>query len=139
MVSLSRNGKSKAVEVQRVIAITFLPNPNNFPCVNHKDENPKNNQIENLEWCSYKYNNDYGSRKDKARLARLNHGKLSKPICQFDLDGNLIEEYPSCAEVNRRCGYDTGKINACALKRPHRLTAYGYVWRFKDDNCAAPS
>lgn len=51
--------------VHRLVAQAFLPNPNNYPCINHKDENPLNNAADNLEWCSYSYNNTYNSKNIK--------------------------------------------------------------------------
>ena len=51
-VSLNKNAKSKAYAVHRLIAGAFIPNPNNYPCINHKDENKQNNKLENLEWCT---------------------------------------------------------------------------------------
>ena len=53
--------------VHRVVADAFIPNPNNYPCINHKDENPANNKVENLEWCTYKYNNNYGTFAERRR------------------------------------------------------------------------
>lgn len=64
-VSLSKNHKRYYFKVHRLIAITFIPNPNNYPVINHKDENKQNNCVDNLEWCSIKYNCNYGSRNKK--------------------------------------------------------------------------
>lgn len=61
-VCFSVNKKRKYYRVNRLVAQAFLPNPNNYPCVNHKDENPKNNIVSNLEWCDVKYNINYGTR-----------------------------------------------------------------------------
>lgn len=66
-VVLSKDGKTYGRLVHRLVAQAFIPNPNNLPCVNHKDENPKNNCVNNLEWCTYKYNNEYNGRVDKCR------------------------------------------------------------------------
>ena len=63
-----RNGKT--IEIQRLVAQAFIPNPNNLPCVNHKDENPRNNKVENLEWCDYRYNNNYGNHNLKLSLTK---------------------------------------------------------------------
>lgn len=75
-VALSKNGKKRFLKVHRLIAITFLPNLNNLPSVNHKDENKLNNCIDNLEWCTIKYNCNYGTRNYKISLA--NKGKKFK-------------------------------------------------------------
>ena len=60
-INLWKNNKSKMFLVHRIVAETFILNPNNLPQVNHKDENKSNNCVENLEWCSQKYNNNYGN------------------------------------------------------------------------------
>ena len=84
-VSLNKNGVRKVVSVHRLVAMTFLPNPMGLPEVNHKDEIKTNNCVENLEWCTHKYNNTYGS-KLKASLgenngmARLTEEKVRKII-----------------------------------------------------------
>ena len=56
-VSLYKNKIGKTFNVHRLVAQVFIPNPNNLPCVNHKDENRSNNCVDNLEWCTYLYNN----------------------------------------------------------------------------------
>lgn len=58
-ICLCKNGKLKYISIHRLVAQTFIPNPNNYPCVNHKDCNPKNNAVSNLEWVTYKMNNNY--------------------------------------------------------------------------------
>ena len=62
IVTLRKDKKNHTKTVHRLVAQAFLPNPNKLPCVNHKDENKQNNVIDNLEWCSYSYNLNYGSR-----------------------------------------------------------------------------
>lgn len=64
-VSLSKAGVDKFQGVHRLVAQAFIPNPDNLPFVNHKDENPLNNNVENLEWCTAKYNSNYGTIKDR--------------------------------------------------------------------------
>ena len=65
VVILMKDGKKYYKKVHRLVAKAFIPNPNNLPCVNHKDENKKNNNISNLEWCTKSYNNTYNSRAKK--------------------------------------------------------------------------
>lgn len=59
---LRREGEKKGYRINRLVAQTFIPNPNNLPYVNHKDENKLNNCVDNLEWCTALYNNNYGTR-----------------------------------------------------------------------------
>ena len=73
-VGLSSNNKVKKYKVHRLVAEVFIPNPNNLPQVNHKDENPSNNRVENLEMCDAKYNSNYGSRKDRVRDTAIKNG-----------------------------------------------------------------
>ena len=73
-VGLSSNGKTKKYLVHRLVAEAFIPNPNNFPIINHKDENPSNDNVDNLEWCNAKYNSNYGTRNDRIKATRLRNG-----------------------------------------------------------------
>lgn len=82
-VSLSKGGKSKQISVHRIVAKAFIKNEFNYPCVNHKDEDKQNNNVENLEWCSYRYNINYGTRTSRAnetkRKSREKALSLYKP------------------------------------------------------------
>ena len=73
-VNLCCNGKNKMFLVHRLSAQAFLPNPDNLPEINHKDEDKTNNIVDNLEWCDRSYNNNYGTRKDKVRESKLKSG-----------------------------------------------------------------
>jgi hypothetical protein len=77
VVGLHKNG-SKTVKVHRLVAQAFIPNPQNLPEVNHKDENKKNNFYNNLEWCTTKYNLTYGHRLDCAIGERNSKSKLNE-------------------------------------------------------------
>ena len=67
IVCLHKDGKHKNYKIHRLVAIHFIENPNNYPQVNHKDENKTNNTVDNLEWCTSEYNNNYGTRNKKAQ------------------------------------------------------------------------
>lgn len=71
IVYLYNKDGRKCFLTHRLVASTFIPNPNNLPEVNHKDENPLNNSVDNLEWCTSKYNNNYGTHKEKLRQRML--------------------------------------------------------------------
>ena len=68
-VKLIKNGTGKYAYVHRLVALAFIDNPNHYTEVNHKDENPKNNTVENLEWCTRSYNMSYGTIQDRRREA----------------------------------------------------------------------
>ena len=71
---LSYNGKHKAITVHRLVAETFLPNPDNLPEINHKDEDKTNNSVDNLEWCDRSYNNNYGTARIRAKETAIKNG-----------------------------------------------------------------
>ena len=64
-VYLYKEGKSKRFSIHRLVAFAFIPNPNNLPIVNHKDEDKSNNCVDNLEWCTVAYNNNYGTKNQR--------------------------------------------------------------------------
>ena len=107
-VELNINGKAKKHYVHRLVAEAFIPNPNGYDVVNHKDENPANNRADNLEWCTQKYNVNYGNCIEKRRRNRKPKASgdyaNSIKVYQFDLDGNFIAEYGSVAEAGRAIG-----------------------------------
>lgn len=123
IVSLHLDGKKKTRTVHRLVAEAFIPNPNNLKEVNHKDENKKNNAVWNLEWCTVKYNQDYGTRVDRIKRTQ------STPIIQCNMNGNEIREWFGMGEMSRQTGFDQGLISkVCNGKRN---SAYGYKWKFK--------
>ena len=125
-VVLSKDGKHKNYRVNRLVAEAFLPNPFNLPFVNHKNENKTDNRVENLEWCSAQYNVNYGSCKAKISKAGRNHTNKSKRVQQMDMNGNVIQVFPSTMEVQRQLGYRNGNISNCCVGRTS--SSYGYRW-----------
>ena len=122
-VSLCKNGIKKNYRIHRLVAETFLPNPNGYKEVNHKSENTKDNRVINLEWCDRKYNNNYGSRTVRASKKR------QKKVGQYDIsNGVLIKIYDSCKEAAIAVGGSNTNISACALGK--RTSSYGYKWRY---------
>lgn len=127
-VELCKDGKGKVFKVHRLVAIAFLPNPQNLPCVNHKDENPSNNHVDNLEWCSYLYNNTYGNARKKMSIKMRNNQYLSKHVYQYTIDGKFIKEWISIAEAGRVLQIKSFNIVSCLKGR--RKTCAGYRWEY---------
>ena len=124
MVCLCKNGEKKNLLVHRLVAQAFIPNPDNLPQVNHKDENKTNNYVHNLEWCSSKYNANFGTRTQRQAE------KLSKPVLQYTKYGVFVREWKSTRDVERNLGYFHNNISYCCNGK-HK-SAYGYVWKYKD-------
>ena len=122
-VQLCKNGEIKRCFVHRLVAQTFIQNPNNLPHINHKDEDKTNNSVQNLEWCDSKYNNNYGTHNQ--RVAE----KRSKPVLQYTLDGKFVKKWKSQSDVERNLGYSQRNISACCRGKYKSL--YGYVWKYK--------
>lgn len=118
LVTLCRKGSQKTVNVHRLVAKVFIPNPDSLPCVNHKDQNRENNSVSNLEWCSYYHNNIYGDRLTKSALKR------GKPVMCLET-GKI---YASASAVQRELGINQSKISACCLG--NRKSAGKLHWSF---------
>lgn len=80
MVMLSRDGQNKKHLVHRLVAQAFIENPYGLPEINHKDENKRNNCVSNLEWCTHKYNNTYGSKQTAGRGEKNSQSKFSESV-----------------------------------------------------------
>lgn len=133
-IELTIDGIRRKEFIHRLVAEAFIPNPNNYPIINHKDENPKNNHADNLEWCTYEYNVNYGNCPSKRvanheYIAGWNHVQ-SKPVKQFDLDGNFLHEYGSCGMAATLTGLDARSINKCANGKLKQYAGFG--WSYTD-------
>ena len=124
-VRLFINGKIKEELVHRVVAKTFIPNINNLPQINHKDENKDNNNVFNLEWCDSKYNNNYGHRIEKSVK------KQSIEVLQVNKNGTIENSFSSIQNAGRITNISAGHI--CLVCQGKRNTAGGYVWRYKNN------
>ena len=129
---LRKDGRSVAVYIHRIVAQAFLPNPDNLPLINHKDEDKTNNRVENLEWCSAKYNTNYGSANDRrceSLKKRNNNYNIGIPKVRrkvLCLETGII--YNSLKSVNTQLGLHHHRISQCC--KGIRNTCGGYHWRF---------
>ena len=133
-VGLSKNGEYKTCKVHRLVAQTFIPNPENLPEVNHKDEDKTNNFVflnedgsinkekSNLEWKSHRDNLNHGTHNERIAKAR------SKRVLQLSLDGELIREWESTKECGRN-GFNQGHVAACC--RGEEKTHKGFRFMYK--------
>lgn len=157
-VQLSKDGKTKHASVHRLVALAFIPNINNLPQVNHKDENKENNRIDNLEWCTHEYNQNYGTKNERASKkrkgtkrseeAKIKYRKTmkdrghpmqgrtgkdnpnSKEVMQFSLEGELLQIWGSINEVERNTDFKCSNISvSCKKKKPYRK----HFWIYTSD------
>ena len=99
-VILYKDKEKKSCYVHRLVADAYIPNTENLPQINHRDENKTNNCLQNLEWCDAKYNINYGTCITKSSNSR------KKPILQYDLDGNFIREWGHGSRCHSSRRYD---------------------------------
>ena len=136
------NGKSKRFLIHRLVAAAFVPNPENLPQVNHIDENPLNNAVSNLEWCTAKYNMNYGNgaktrhskidytTENRKTTARINGSKRSKTVLQCSINGELIAKYNSAAEASRKTGANHSHIVECCNGKRYK-TVNNFIWKYE--------
>lgn len=130
------NNERKYYRVHRLVAEAFIPNPDNLPIINHKDEKPDNNCVDNLEWCTYQYNNTYGNRIFKSVLKRKGQKvsdntiiKTSKQIyCVDKYTGEILNRFISINRAEKELGIASTHISACCKGK--RKTCGGYKWSY---------
>lgn len=115
---LYKNKSCKSYYIHRLVAETFISNPDNLPFVNHKDENKQNNCVDNLEWCTQKYNINYGtSLKKRIDL-------MGKPVICMETG----KRYKSALEAGKQLGINYKHICDCC--RGRRKTTGSYHWEY---------
>ena len=128
-VTLHKDGCAKFVNIHRIVAEAFVPNPLEKEEVNHKDENPSNNHASNLEWVTHKENLNYGTRQERARKAIVE--AQGRAVRQLSIDGELVAEYESLSAACNATGTHVSNITKCA-KGVYK-TAGGYIWKYKNE------
>lgn len=111
-VLLSNNNKKKKHKIHRLVADAFIPNPNNYPCVNHIDENKQNNNVQNLEWCTVSYNNRYSK---------------AKKVLQYDRQNKLLKIWESTRDVERNTKFSHSYISKCCRNKNNK------EWRYESE------
>ena len=112
-VNLCKDGMMKTYRVHRLVAEAYIPNTDNLPQVDHIDNDKTHNYLNNLQWITLRDN----CRKSK-----------NKPILQYDLDGNFVREWSSATDVSKEA-----QENICQCLKGKRKTAYGFIWKYKED------
>lgn len=116
------------VYIHRLVAEAFIPNPNNYPIINHINENRQDNSIENLEWCTNSHN----------ACASTKRRKWFVRVVQKDLEGNVIAVHENIHEAAKSLGDVSKATNICrcmrgraGLRKDGIPTAFGYIWEYE--------
>lgn len=123
-IGLTKNGKRSFLMGHRLVAMAFIPNPDNLPQINHKDENRQNNYVSNLEWCTSKYNINYGNSVKKRSFG----------VIQLTKEGKFVREY--------RSGFAASQANNIARTNLYNAlhgntdSAGGFLWKYVDNERA---
>lgn len=145
IINLYQNGKNKTCRIHRLVASAFIPNPNNYPVINHKDENRTNNRIDNLEWCTSKHNNNYGSHNKKVGKALKGKPKSKQHILKVRennpnkrkvkcLNTNEIFEYiVDAARIYNICQSDITKCCKGKNKSAGKIDGKPARWMYYED------
>ena len=124
-VGLLINGKQKRMRVHRMVALTFIDNPDNKPYVNHINGNRSDNNVENLEWVTPSENTQHAVNTGLFKSGR------NRAVIQYNLNGEQMATFESASEAARQTGGSQSKITMCC--RRQRDSANDYQWRYYDD------
>lgn len=148
-ITLSVDGESKTFSIHRLVALAFIPNPENKPTVNHINEDKSDNRVSNLEWATVKEQNAHGTRTARAmantdwaaRTAKMDYKKIAqkhdyktlnaaqmRKVVQKDLTGTVIARFDSIGQAARSVNVSTGHIWQCC--NGERKTCKGSVWSY---------
>ncbi len=118
---------SKNELIHRIVAETFIPNPQNLPCVDHINGNRQDNRVENLRWCTHKENSNFEVAKDRMIKAQPSKRK----VYQYSLDGTLVAVYDSIGDAARKNNYLVSNIWACCSHYGRLKTYKGFKWSYE--------
>lgn len=124
-LALSKNNKRKNYFLHRLVAMVFIPNPENYPVINHIDGNKKNCCVENLEWVTISENAKHAYR---AGLKKPSGGATKyRPVAQYTIDGKFLKKYKSIAEAMKET--KSLNIGSCLNKKNKHKTSGGFIWK----------
>ena len=115
--------------IHRLVAQAFIPNPKNLPQVNHKDENKENNYVDNLEYCTNKYNELYGTRIERVSK-NLEHRRITS-VNQYDLYGTFIKSWKTAKDAAQSMKIPASSICKCC--KGIRNQTHNYMWRYNKE------
>lgn len=132
---LSKDGIVYHERIHRLVGKAFIPNPNNYECLDHIDTNPQNNNVSNLKWCTLKMNQNNPislTKMSKAHKKRCDEGRIYvRPVVRISLiNSNDIKFYNSIKEASSD-GFLHQSISKCCLKQMHKHK--GYKWMYLSD------
>lgn len=135
IISLRIHPQKYFLSIHRLVAETFIPNPNNYPCVNHKDNNPSNNCVNNLEWCTQSYNVQYAYKHGNAKptagcFKKGNIPHNRRKINQYSKDDEFLKTFKSIRAAAKSVNTVESNIGQCLSGKTK--TAKGYIWRYAD-------
>lgn len=127
-VFLTRNSITKSYKVHRLVAQAFIPNPQNYRCIDHINTIRTDNRVENLRWVSHKENSANPITKERVTSAVIK--RVGKIVMQYDIQGNLIKTWDTPAQAAKTLGICDGPIRKCCLGK--ESTYKGFIWKYKE-------
>ena len=126
-VSLSKGDKAKMFRVHRLVAMAFIPNPDNLPEVNHIDEDKSNNRADNLEWCTHLYNEHHGT-----KIERAAKNRYRRPVEAYNEKGEVVASFSRIADAARAYGVNNCTLWQCCNHIGTVKRVKGLYWRYKE-------
>lgn len=125
-VTIAKDGVNRCIRVHKLVALTFIPNPQGKSGINHIDGNKHNNKVENLEWATPSENQQHALRTGLRDMKRRR-----KRVIQYESDGSFIKIWDGYVDIKEKLGFSCQMVCHCCKGRSK--TAYGYIWRLADE------